>query len=112
MTYKVSLTARAEDDAYRAFERINEVAPRSADKWLRGLFAAIGTLADMPARCPVIPEADEIGHLVRHLLYGKGVAVYRIIFDVQEKSAEGPRVRVLRIWRGSRAEITAEDLEA
>ncbi len=111
MTYTVSLTARAEDDAYRAFERIHEVAPRSADKWLGGLFAAIGTLADMPARCPVIPEADEIGHRARHLLFGKGAAVYRLIFDVQEKSAEGPRVRVLRIWRGSRAEVTVEDLE-
>ena len=48
MAYTVSLTARAEADAYAAFERIRAVAPASAARWLTGLFAAIRTLADMP----------------------------------------------------------------
>ena len=112
MAYTVSLTARAEADAYAAFERIRAVAPASAARWLTGLFAAIRTLADMPARCPVIPEADELGRPVRHLLYGKRTGVYRIIFDIQEASEEGPRVRVLRIWHGVRDALTAEDIEA
>lgn len=111
MAYKVSLTATAEADAYTAFERIREVAPSSAAPWLTDLFAAIMTLADMPARCPVIPEADELGSPVRHLLYGKRTAIYRIVFDIQEASEEGPRVRVLRIWHGARDRITAEDIE-
>ncbi len=64
----------------------------------------------MPARCPVIPEADELGHPVRHLLYGRRTGVYRVIFDIQEVSEEGPRVRVLRIWHGARDAITAEDI--
>jgi hypothetical protein len=37
--------------------------------------------------------------------------VYRIIFDIQEDSEEGPRVRVLRIWRAVRDALTAEDIE-
>jgi len=41
MAYTVSLTARAEADAYAAFERIRAVAPASAARWLTGLFAAI-----------------------------------------------------------------------
>jgi plasmid stabilization system protein ParE len=60
MAYKVKLTRPAEDDAYAAFARIHEMAPASADKWLRRLFAAIATLAEMPERCPLIPEADEL----------------------------------------------------
>jgi len=111
MAYKVSLTRPAEEDAYAAFERAREVAPVAADKWLRGLFAAIMALADMPARCLVIPEADELGHEVRHLLYGRRTAVYRIIFDIQEESEEGPRVRVLRIWHCARDAITAADID-
>ncbi len=111
MAYKVSLTATAEADAYAAFERIREVAPSHAARWLADLFTAIRTLADMPARCPVIPEADELGRPVRHLLYGKRTGVYRIIFDIQEASEEGPRVRVLRIWHGARDHISAEDIE-
>jgi len=66
----------------------------------------------MPTRCPVIPEADELGHPTRHLLYGKRTGVYRIIFDIQEESEDGPRVRVLRIWHGHRDAITAADIEA
>jgi len=112
MAYTVSLTATAEADAYAAFERIREVVPASAAPWLARLFTAIRTLADMPARCPVIPEADELGRPVRHLLYGKRTGVYRIIFDLQETSEEVPRVRVLRIWHGTRDRITAEDIEA
>ncbi len=34
MAYKVSLTGPAEADAYAAFERIREVAPHSAARWL------------------------------------------------------------------------------
>ncbi|MGH2347132.1 MAG: type II toxin-antitoxin system RelE/ParE family toxin [Chloroflexota bacterium] len=111
MAYKVNLSGPAEADAYRAFERIREVAPAGADKWLRGIFAAIATLADMPERCPMIPEADELGHPARHLLYGKRTGQYRIIFDIQEEPREVPRVRILRIWHGSRDALTAADLE-
>ena len=50
MAYTVSLTARAEADAYAAFERIRAVAPASAARWLTGLFAAIRTLAGATAR--------------------------------------------------------------
>lgn len=110
MVYKVSLTARAEADAYRAFDHIREVASGRAERWLRDLFAAVMTLTELPARCPVIPEADELGYPARHLIYGKRTAAFRIIFDIEEDSKEGPRVRVLRIWRGTRDAIAAKDL--
>ena len=110
MVYTVSLTGPAEADAYAAFERIREVAPTSAARWLTDLFAAIRTLATLPARCPVIAEADEFGYPVRHLLYGKRSGVYRILFDIQEDAEEGRRVRVLRIWHSARDAITAADI--
>ena len=112
MVYKVKLTAPAEADAYAAFEYVREAAPRSAEKWLRELFAAIQTLDEMPARCLIIPEAEELGHAARQLLYGKRTGIYRIIFDIQEDSEEGPRVRILRIRHGAQDAITAQDIEA
>ena len=66
MAYRVSLAAPAEADAYAAFERIREAAPMHAEKWLTGLFKAIFTLDELPARCPVIPEAKELGFPARH----------------------------------------------
>lgn len=110
MVYKVRLTGPAESDVYQAFGRIREVAPLSAERWLRKLFDTIATLMEMPDRCPTIPEADELGYPARHLLYGKRAGQYRIIFDIQEASDEGPRVRVLRIWHGSRETITMADI--
>jgi plasmid stabilization system protein ParE len=108
MAYRVSLAAPAETDAYAAFERIREAAPMHAEKWLRGLFRAIFSLDELPARCPVIAEASELGFPARHLLYGKGKGVYRIIFHIRE---DEQHVRVLRIWHGSRDAITAADVE-
>ena len=111
MAYKIRLTAPAEADAYAVFERIREVAPASAERWLKGLFKEIFNLAALPKRCALIPEAAEIGLELRHLLYGKGTGVYRVIFDIQEDSVEGPRIRILRVWHGSRDRLRAEDLE-
>ena len=84
MAYRVSLAAPAEADAYAAFERIRAAAPRHAERWLTRLFEAIFGLDKLPTRCPVVPEAKELGFPARHLLYGKGHGVYRIIFHVQE----------------------------
>jgi hypothetical protein len=65
-------------------------------------------LEALPARCPVIDEATELGFSARHLLYGKGRGVYRIIFHIRE---DEQHVRVLRIWHGFRDAITAADVE-
>ena len=107
MAYRVSLSLPAETDAYAAFERIRKAAPLHAEKWLARLFAEIDSLSQAPARCPVIPESDELGFPARHLLFGKGRGVYRIIFHIRE---EEQQVRVLRIWHGSRAALTLEDV--
>ncbi len=108
MAYHVSLAAPAEADAYRAFERIRAASPRHAEKWLTRLFDAIFSLDKLPTRCPVIPEAKELGFAARHLLHGKGNGVYRIIFHVQK---DEQHVRVLRIWHSSRDAITATDVD-
>jgi plasmid stabilization system protein ParE len=106
MAFRVSLSAPAESDAYAAFEHIRDVAPRHAERWLMR-FQAIVSLEEMPARCAVIPEANEIGFIARHLQYGKGKGTYRIIFHIREDERH---VRVLRIWHASRDAITAADL--
>lgn len=111
MAYAVRLTARAEADAYHAFEYIRQIAPGGAERWQRDLFGAIQTLTEMPKRCPLIPEAEAAGHTVRHLLYGNRTGTYRIIFDAEEDSKEGPRVRALRTWHGARDSIIAADVE-
>ncbi|MCX6020594.1 MAG: type II toxin-antitoxin system RelE/ParE family toxin [Chloroflexi bacterium] len=110
MAYRIRFARPAIAGANAAFEHIREVAPLTAERWLHGLFAAIQTLEQMPSRCPVIPEAEELGHLARHLIYGQRASAYRIIFDVQEESEEGRRVRVFRVWHGARDAVIAADI--
>src|SRR5271154_5563203 len=98
MAFRVSLSAPAEADAYAAFERIHAASPLYAERWLTRLFEAIFSLARLPSRCLLVPEAKELGFPARHLLYGKGNGVYRIIFHVQKNERH---VRVLRIWHAS-----------
>ncbi len=107
MVYSVKLTAPAESDAYQAFEYIREDAPERAEAWLIGFFQEIETLSMMPRRCPVIAESRNVGREIRHLLYDS----YRILFDVQEETANGPLVRVLRIRHGARDKIKVTDLD-
>jgi hypothetical protein len=83
MAYRVSLADPAEADAGAAFERIRAAAPRHAEKWLIRLFEAILSPDQFPARCPVIPEAKELGYPARQLLRGKGKGGYRIVFHLR-----------------------------
>jgi hypothetical protein len=76
------------------------------EKWLTALFEAIFSLDQIPARCPVITEAKQLGYPVRHLLYGKGKGIYRIIFPIRENQQH---VRV-RLWHASRDAIRAADV--
>jgi plasmid stabilization system protein ParE len=108
MAYRVSLAAPAEADAYAAFERIRAAAPTHAERWLTRLFEAILGLEKLPTRCVVISEAKGLGFHARHLLYGKGNGVYRIIFHINEDERH---VRILRVWHASRNAITAADVE-
>ncbi len=108
MAYRVSLAATAEADAYSAFGRISEAAPLKAEQWLNRLFEAIFSLEEFPARCTVIPEAAELGYPPRHLLFGKGTGLYRIVFHIIE---EDKHVRILRIWHGSRDALNRADID-
>jgi plasmid stabilization system protein ParE len=111
MAYKVRLTKLAEADAHLAYDRVRASAPARADAWLTALFSAVMTLDELLVRCPLITETGELDYQARQLLYGKRTSAYRINFDIQELSEEGLRVRVLRIWHGSRSALTPEDIE-
>src|SRR2546427_1147003 len=65
----------------------------NATRFVIELEAKIGTLEQMPNRCPAIPENALLGTEYRQLIIGD----YRVIFRV-----EGSTVYVLRIIHGNR----------
>ena len=82
MAYRVELLPRARRDLTSIFYRIDAVDSALARKWFEGLLTAIRSLDTSPARCPVTPEYKHL----RHLLYGKGRNVYRIIYATNDQT--------------------------
>lgn len=86
---------------------IAERSPTAAARWHRGLHRAIRSLSRFPKRWPLAPENDEdfVGE-IRHLLYGKRLSVYRVLFSVR-----GDTVHVLHVRHGARRPLGSPDLE-
>ena len=94
MAYRVELTFRAFDDLDRLYLIMEAVGSEQASAWFNSLQAAIFSLSERPARCPVTPE----NRRMRHLLYGKGRYVYRVIYTIDEKTKV---VKVAHIRHGA-----------
>jgi plasmid stabilization system protein ParE len=103
MAYRVNITTRAERDFASLYEEIHAGDSEAALNWYRGLKEAVLGLEQMPNRCPVTREKDQL----RHLLYGRKPRVYHVIYRVLEKEKQ---VDVLHIRHGARRSFTASDL--
>ena len=71
LAYRIEITRAALEDAfeYAAFIRDDKHSERAAELWLDGLYAATRELDELPARFPVIPEADELGFPYRSIMF-------------------------------------------
>lgn len=106
MKYQVRLTDKAEADVDAVLAWFAEQqALEAGSRWFARLMVAIDTLESMPERCPLLAEAGDIGLEIRELLIGKRRGVYRVLFQIQEKT-----VFVLRVWHGARDRLTRNDL--
>jgi plasmid stabilization system protein ParE len=112
MAYRVKLSRSAKADADNAFEWLKEKYSEAyATKWFNGLVDAVNSLEELPQRCSLATESEELGIELRQLLYGKRSATYRIVFSIFANTASGEDiVRVYCIWHGARDKIKASDL--
>jgi plasmid stabilization system protein ParE len=91
--YNVEITPAAERDVEEIWIYIANDSPENATAFILRLEDQIDTLEQLPERCPLIPENEQLGSSYRHLLYG----TYRTIFRVAGKT-----VYILRIIHGAR----------
>jgi len=98
--YRVIIQPPASAEMEAAFQWIAERAPASAVKWFNGLEAAIQTLENFPARCPLAEESKAFNVEIRQLLYGKRVGAYRILFTIRQDA-----VHILHIRHGRRQRL-------
>ena len=100
MKYRVVLQPGAEAEIAEAFDYLYARAPEAAERWLRGLYAAVGTLETFPLRCGFARENDAFREEIRQLLYGKRQHKYRVLFAVRGRSQ--PEMGGKKLRRGRR----------
>ncbi len=90
--YRVEIARSAERDALGIYDYLERNSSVKAAQWFAEIERQIRTISRLPKRCPVIPEADDIGVEYRHLIWGS----YRTIFRI-----EGSTVWVVRVLHGA-----------
>jgi plasmid stabilization system protein ParE len=106
MAYAVELTRRAERDLVDLYEFLSAENSTSARQWFNGLEKAISTLGRFPRRCPFAPDARKAGWPLRHLLFGKGLDVYRILFEIHETRRV---IRIVAVRHGARDDFVSSE---
>lgn len=91
--HHVRTTRASEADIVEARDHIASDSPRAALTWVEEISRAIESLDRFPHRGAVIPEAEDLGRELRHLILGQ----YRLIYRI-----EGSTVWVLRVIHGAR----------
>lgn len=98
MDFRVELAEQAQRDIAAIYDWLrSQQAGDAGERWFVALRSAIGSLANLPSRCPLAPENRDSSVEVRQLLYGERPHVYRILFAIQ-----GDMVQVLHIRHGRR----------
>ena len=106
-TYRVVLAPEAQIALEMAYRWIKERTPARAETWANGFLEAIASLATMPTRCALAPEAVFFDQEIRQLLYGQRNQQYRALFTI-----EGDVVNVLFIRHSAQDWLQPEGDEA
>ena len=102
----------------RAFADLDEIAGYikqqgsfdQAEEWFNGIVAAIRTLEDLPNRCPVADESEDLEQEVHVLLYGKRNRRYRVYYSIQQRTRSTGSVRVFHVRHWARKSLSSDQL--
>lgn len=106
--FRIEIMPLATEDIISAGIWIEERNPPAAARWLTKTEAEIHGLRRFPARCPLAPEAADVGQDIYQLVVGKRRGRYRVLYRIKENEK---LVQVLRVVHGMRETLTAVDFE-
>lgn len=107
MSYRISISAKAERDRDEAYEwYIKNRSKEFASDWYAGISKAIRSLRNLPLRCGVARENHRFPFELRELPYGRSkLNRHRILYTIEDDV-----VYVLHIRHSARDELREEDL--
>lgn len=111
MAFRVEISPRAFQDLDEIAQYIKQNGSfEQAEKWFNGIIAAIRTLQQMPNRCPMAVESEDVGQEVRLLLHGTRHRRYKIYFSVQERTPSAGTVHVFHVRHWARKDLTSDQV--
>lgn len=112
MAFRVEIQPQAFDDLDGLASAIRCGSSfEMAQRWFNGMMTAIASLSEVPERCALAPEAEEVGDAIRLLLYGRRNRSYKIYFKVQPESQTTGKVWVLHVRHWARRPLTEDELD-
>jgi plasmid stabilization system protein ParE len=82
-----------------------------AERWFNGMISDIASLKEMPARCPIAPESEDLGDEVRILLHGRKNRAYKIYFAIHYETSSTGTVRVFHVRHWARKLLSPHELQ-
>lgn len=111
MAFRVELSPRAFNDLDEIARYIKRQSSfEQAEEWFNGIIAAIRTLEDMPGRCPVADESEQLGQEVRLLLYGKRNRKYKVYYSIRQRSRSAGTIQVFHVRHWARKSLNTGQL--
>ncbi len=80
----------------------------SAEHWFNDILISIRSLGEMPTRCPLAGESEDLETEIRFLLHGKRNRRYKVYFAIHHASAT---LRVFHIRHWARKPVEKSELE-
>lgn len=112
MAFRVEIAPQAFDDLDSIAGYIREHSSFAvAEKWFNSIIDDIASLKEMPARCPVATESEDIGEEIRLLLHGRRNRAYKIYYAINYETPSAGTVRVFHVRHWARRPVSEDELQ-
>jgi hypothetical protein len=114
-TYAIRILPGARGEIDQAMLRLADMAGEQiARQWYQGLLNTLASLAAAPRQFPIIPEVRRFRREVRQIVYRRTASsvAYRLLFVIEDESADGPRVTVFHVRHAGRRPLKAREARA
>ena len=111
MAFRVEIAPRAFNDLDEIATYIEQQSSfEQAEEWFNGIIAAIRTLEDMPERCRIADESEELGQEVRVLHYGRCNRKYKVYYSIRHRTRSAGTIQVLHVRHRARQSLEIDQL--